>query len=84
MANRVLNGKAEVEQARALAARYHFDFVDLNEARPDRELLRTIPLDLMVRYEFLPLEATAHQLVVAMSDPTGRASRNWKSSWTAE
>ena len=70
MATPILNGKAEIEQARALAGRYHFDFVDLRDAKPDRELLRTIPLDLMVRYEFLPLETLDHELVVAMGDPT--------------
>ena len=70
MVNPTLNNAGELEQARALAERYHFDFVDLRDAKPDRELLRTIPLDLMVRYEFLPLEAHDHQLVVAMVDPT--------------
>ena len=64
------NLDAELEQAQQLAARYHFDFVDLRDFRPEQELLRTIPLDLMLRYEFLPLEATDHQLVVAVGDPT--------------
>jgi type IV pilus assembly protein PilB len=61
---------AEMQQARRLAERYQFDFVDLRDCRPDLELLRSIPLDLMVRYEFLPLEVRDHQLVVAVSDPT--------------
>ncbi len=60
----------ELEQARQLAARYQFEFVDLRDCRPDLDLLRSIPLDLMVRYEFLPLEARNHQLVVAVGDPT--------------
>jgi type II secretory ATPase GspE/PulE/Tfp pilus assembly ATPase PilB-like protein len=64
---------AEMEQARRLAERYQFDFVDLRDCRPDLELLRSIPLDLMVRYEFLPLEVRDHQLVVAVSDPTDLA-----------
>jgi type IV pilus assembly protein PilB len=66
----ILDGEQELEQARALADRYHFDFVDLRDSKPDRELLRTIPLDLMVHYEFLPLEAHDHHLVVAVGDPT--------------
>jgi type IV pilus assembly protein PilB len=70
MANLNQDIGAELAQARSLAERYHFDFIDLRDTRPDRELLRTIPLDLMVRYEFLPLEAHDHQLVVAMGDPT--------------
>jgi type II secretory ATPase GspE/PulE/Tfp pilus assembly ATPase PilB-like protein len=64
---------AEMEQARQLAERYQFDFVDLRDCRPDLELLRSVPLDLMVRYEFLPLEMRDHQLVVAVSDPTDLA-----------
>jgi type IV pilus assembly protein PilB len=62
--------KAEIQHARELAERYHFDFVDLREMRPDPDLLRTLPLDLMVRYQFLPLEANDHQLVVAVGDPS--------------
>jgi type IV pilus assembly protein PilB len=62
-----------MEQARRLAERYQFDFVDLRNYRPDLELLRSVPLDLMVRYEFLPLEVLDHQLVVAVGDPTDLA-----------
>jgi len=61
---------AEFEQVRQLAARYHFDFVDLRDCRPDGELLRTIPLDMMLHYHFLPLEARDHQLVIVVADPT--------------
>ncbi|HXX22816.1 MAG TPA: GspE/PulE family protein [Terriglobia bacterium] len=61
---------AEFEQVRQLAARYHFDFVDLRDCRPDGELLRTIPLDMMLHYQFLPLEAHNHQLVIVVGDPT--------------
>lgn len=61
---------AELELARQLADRYHFEFVDLRDCRPNLELLRSIPLELMVRYEFLPLEAEDGQLVVAVGDPT--------------
>src|ERR1039458_10204 len=59
-----------MDAARQLAARYKFDFVDLRDSRPDGELLRTIPLDLMLHYEFLPLEARDHQLVIVVADPT--------------
>jgi type IV pilus assembly protein PilB len=60
----------EIEQVRQLAARYHFDFVDLRECHPDGELLRTIPLEMMLHYQFLPLEAHDHQLVIVVGDPT--------------
>ena len=61
---------AELERARDIARRYHFEVVDLADFRPDIELLRSVPLDLMVRYQFLPLAAPDHQMVVAMADPT--------------
>ena len=61
---------AEFDQVRQLAARYHFDFVDLRDCRPDADLLRTIPLDMMLHYQFLPLEAHDHQLVIVVGDPT--------------
>jgi type IV pilus assembly protein PilB len=63
----------DMDQARALAERYHFDFVDLRDSPPDAELLGSIPLELMVHYEFLPLEAHDHQMVVAVGDPTDLA-----------
>jgi len=65
--------EAELEQAKELAERYQFEFIDLREFRPDLELLRSIPLEYMVRYEFLPLEAPNHSLVIAVADPTDLA-----------
>src|SRR5579862_1508668 len=59
-----------MESARQLAARYQFQFVDLRDSRPDADLLRTIPLDLMLHYEFLPLEGDDHKLVIVVADPT--------------
>jgi type IV pilus assembly protein PilB len=64
---------AELERAQQLARRYEFDFVDLSDFKPDLELLRSIPLEYMVRYEFLPLGAADHQLAVAVVDPTDLA-----------
>ncbi len=73
MAEKSRELQAELESAQQLAQRYHFDFVDLRDCPPDSELLRTIPLDLMVHYAFLPLQAQDHQLVVAVGDPTDLA-----------
>ena len=69
MSETVIDNK-ELEAARKLAARYQFQFVDLRDSRPDSELLRTIPLELMLHYEFLPLEGNDHQLVIVVADPT--------------
>ena len=63
----------EVAAARRLAACYRYDFVDLRDAHPDSELLRTIPLNLMLQYDFLPLEGHDHQLVIAVADPADLA-----------
>ncbi len=60
----------EMDSARQLAARYQFQFVDLRDSRPDADLLRTIPLELMLHYEFLPLEADDVRLVIVVADPT--------------
>jgi type IV pilus assembly protein PilB len=65
--------QGEVERAQDLARRYQFEFVDLSDFRPDLELLRSIPLEYMVRYEFLPLQAADDCLVIAVADPTDLA-----------
>jgi len=59
----------EREQARRLAARYRCGFIDLTEQRIDPELFRTIPADLMFRYNFVPLVTHNNTLVIAVADP---------------
>src|SRR5436853_4556002 len=59
----------EREFARKLAERYRFAFIDLREQRIDAELFRTIPADLMFRYNFVPLEAHNNVLSIAAADP---------------
>jgi len=59
----------EREVARKLAERYRYTFVDLREQRIDPELFRTIPADLMFRYNFVPLEAHENVLTIAAADP---------------
>src|SRR5271154_7282604 len=60
----------EREIARKLAQRYRCPFVDLNEQRIDPELFRTIPADLMFRYNFVPLELQNNSLSIAVADPS--------------
>ncbi|MGC1615772.1 MAG: GspE/PulE family protein [Candidatus Acidiferrum sp.] len=60
----------ESEFARKLAHRYRCAFVDLSEQRIDPELFRTIPADLMFRYNFVPLEVQNNSLSIAVSDPS--------------
>jgi type IV pilus assembly protein PilB len=60
---------AETAQAQALAARYRCDYVDLREGSIDHELFRSIPVDLMFRYNFVPLHAQNGSLDIALADP---------------
>src|SRR5215470_16844795 len=60
---------AETAQAQALAARYRCEYVDLREGSIDHELFRSIPVDLMFRYNFVPLHAQNGSLDIALADP---------------
>ena len=59
----------ERDFARKLAERYRLSFIDLREQRIDPELFRTIPADLMFRYNFVPLEVQNNLLSIAVADP---------------
>src|SRR5437773_131772 len=61
--------QAETEQSQAIAARYRYEFIDLREANIDHDLFRSIPVDLMFRYNFVPLHAQNGSLDIALSDP---------------
>jgi type IV pilus assembly protein PilB len=58
------------DNARRLAERYRVPFIDLREQRIDPELFRTIPADLMFRYNFVPLEQHNNVLAIAAADPS--------------
>src|ERR1017187_760734 len=66
----VVDDTAERDQARRLAERCRCPFVDLREQLIDPELFRSIPAEMMFRYNFVPLEAQDSTLVVAMADPS--------------
>jgi len=59
----------EVSQAQAIATRYRCEYVDLREASIDHDLFRSIPVDLMFRYNFVPLRGQNGALDIAMADP---------------
>ena len=61
---------SETAQAQSLARRYRYDFVDLKTASIDAELFRTVPVDLMFRYHFVPLQDHGAALEIALSNPT--------------
>src|SRR5215469_9509995 len=70
IAQPVANTQDERAQAEALARRYRAEFVDLKNFRIQHDLLRTVPVELMFRYNFVPIEQQGEALVIAVSDPS--------------
>jgi type IV pilus assembly protein PilB len=68
------NEPPEVKQAKSLALRYRLPYIDLIPAggkpQVDPVLLGQIPVDLMLRNQFVPLKREGQRLHVAMADPT--------------
>jgi type IV pilus assembly protein PilB len=62
--------QGERERSRRLAERYRCSFVDLFEQRIDPDLFRSIPAELMFRFNFVPMEAQGGALVIAVADPS--------------
>src|ERR1700741_4349578 len=60
----------EIERAQMLARRYRSEFVDLKNFRIEHELFKSVPVDMMFRYNFVPLEQHEDRLVIAVSDPS--------------
>jgi type IV pilus assembly protein PilB len=61
---------SEELQAQRLAQRLGLEYVDLEQFEIDPELFRSIPVDLMFRYNFVPRHRTETGLVVVVPDPT--------------
>ena len=74
LAQRYLRGlpKDEEDRKRAveLAERSGLPFDDLSEFRGDPELFRQIPVEVMIRYQFVPVERQGDVVVVVMADPS--------------
>ena len=61
----------EAERAERLARRYHAEFVDLKHFNIQHELFKSVPVDMMFRYNFVPLEqSTDGRLAIAVADPS--------------
>jgi type IV pilus assembly protein PilB len=67
-----LNGQGESSEQRArdLAARYRCEFIDMRDYHLDAELFKSVPVDLMFRYNFVPLEQNDSTLTIAIADPS--------------
>src|SRR5260370_2820896 len=66
---RLADPQEEVTQAKAVASRYRCEFVDLREVRIDHDLFHSVPVDLMFRYNFVPIHAQNGHLDIALADP---------------
>ena len=68
------NEPPEVTEAKQLARRYRMPYIDLlppdQESPIDYEELAKIPVEMMLRNQFVPLKRDGRNLHVAMADPT--------------
>ena len=65
----IIDPLQEAARARAVAQRYYHEFVDLREVKIDHDLFHSIPVDLMFRYNFVPIQAHNGSLEIALADP---------------
>jgi len=65
------NPITDLERAQDIARRYRCEFVDLSDFQLHHELFKKIPVELMFRYNFVPLEETTDgRLAIAIADPS--------------
>jgi type IV pilus assembly protein PilB len=61
----------DLERAQDVARRYRCEFVDLHNFQLHHDLFKKIPVDLMFRYNFVPLDETQDgRLAIAIADPS--------------
>ncbi|HXI12550.1 MAG TPA: GspE/PulE family protein [Thermoanaerobaculia bacterium] len=57
-------------RAKNLADEYGFDYVDLDHFHIDHDLFQEVPLELMMRYQFLPERRENGHMSIVVADPT--------------
>ena len=61
----------DLAKAQDVARRYRCEFVDLHNFQLHHDLFKKIPVDLMFRYNFVPLDETEDgRLAIAIADPS--------------
>ncbi len=60
----------ERQEARGLAERFGLEFVDMARFKIDNDLFRSIPFELMMRYDFIPERQLEGRMSIVMADPT--------------
>ncbi len=73
---RFLDAASEESRARQLAERLGLPYVDLWTFRIDAEVFRSIPLEWMLRFEFVPEHRDDGTLSVVMADPSDVVRRD--------
>ena len=62
--------KQEEQDGHLLADRYRLEFIELKDFQIDHALFRSIPVDLMFRYNFVPFRKENGTLYVVAADPS--------------
>lgn len=62
--------KQEEQNAKLLADRYRLEFIELKDFQIDHALFRSVPVDLMFRYNFVPFRKENGTLYVVAADPS--------------
>jgi type II secretory ATPase GspE/PulE/Tfp pilus assembly ATPase PilB-like protein len=60
----------EIAHARAIAKRYGSEYIDLKDFPIRQDVMRSVPADMMFRYNFVPLEQHNGRLMIAVADPS--------------
>jgi len=60
----------EALKAREIAEKYGFEYVELDNFHVDHTLFQEIPLDVMIRYQFLPERREDGHISIVVADPT--------------
>src|ERR1700752_561587 len=65
------NPITDLERAQDVARRYRCEFIDLRNFQLHHDLFEKVPVELMFRYKFVPLEETGEgKLAIAIADPS--------------
>jgi type II secretory ATPase GspE/PulE/Tfp pilus assembly ATPase PilB-like protein len=70
LVNPPATGADEEARARDLAQRYRCEFLDLRDTHLQPDLFKKIPVDILFRYNFVPLEERDGRLAIAIADPS--------------
>ncbi|MGZ4787409.1 MAG: GspE/PulE family protein [Terriglobales bacterium] len=65
-----VQGAEEEVRAQDLARRYRCEFLDLRNTHLQPDLFKKVPVDMMFRYNFVPLEEKDGRLAIAIADPS--------------